>query len=98
VSDVARRRRRHRAGVVFLAAENLREKENGLKSTDVSGNDYNYIASSTVIPVTLVLIMLRLMRLNFRFKAQYMNGFQKLLLSAIHVMMKSTADGICANA
>lgn len=43
---------------------------------------------------TLVLIMLRLMRLNFRFKDQYMNGFQKLLLSAIHVMTKSTAGGI----
>lgn len=44
--------------------------------------------------VTLVLIMLRLMRLNFRFRAQYMNGFQKLLLNAIHVIMKSTAGGI----
>lgn len=45
--------------------------------------------------LTLFLIMLRLMRRNFRFKDQYMNGFQKLLLSAIHVITKSTDCGIC---
>lgn len=66
----------------------------GKKSVYKNNEEINIGRMSNASKITLVLIMLRLMRLNFRFRAQYMNGFQKLLLNAIHVMMKSTAGGI----
>lgn len=84
MSNIARRW--YYARVIFFSPKNLKEKR-------IKISIWKQLVSLT--SVTLVLIILRLMRLNFRFKAQYMNGFQKLLLSAIHVIMKSTAGGIC---
>lgn len=79
-------RRRYHTGTVFFTAENLKIKIMSI---------LYYKNSNLWFKITLVLIMLRLMRLNFRFKDQYINGFQKLLLNATHVIMKSTAGGIC---
>lgn len=83
-------RRRHHAGTIFFTAENLYIKKKNFKI-----NLCTYYEDSNLwFGITLVLMMLRLIRLNFRFRDQYMNGFQKLLLNATHVIMKSTAGGI----
>lgn len=73
---------------------NFYDKKSRRKKTNINFKRKNCRCLNGRI-ITLVLIMLRLMRLNFRFRDQYMNGFQKLLLNAIHVITKSTAGGIC---